>query len=240
MAFASQHADHSDSAKRQAAARALACVAPGMRLGLGTGSTAAHFVDLLGARVREGLDVIGVPTSLRTAEQARALGIPLSDLDETPELDLTVDGADAFDTELRLVKGGGGALLREKIVAAASAHMVVIADGLEACGASRPISSAVEVTASGCTPRRARSKPSCVRQGSTAAGSAAGRGRHALRHGWRPSHPGLRAGEIFRSRGAGGHARRDPGVMGHGLFLGLASAIIIADGSTVQILGTVP
>ena len=117
-----------DTFKRQAAAEALKLVEPGMRLGLGTGSTAAHFVDLLGERVKAGLDVLCVPTSEATRAQAAALGIPLTTLDETPELDLTVDGADEIDNELRLIKGGGGALLREKIVAAASSRLVIIAD----------------------------------------------------------------------------------------------------------------
>ena len=117
-----------DDWKRQAAAEALKLVAPGMRLGLGTGSTAAHFVSLLGERVKAGLDVVCVPTSNVTAAQALSLGIKLTTLDETPELDLTVDGADELDNELRLIKGGGGALLREKIVAAASQRLVIIAD----------------------------------------------------------------------------------------------------------------
>ncbi len=121
-------ATDAERSKRAAAARALEFVAPGMRLGLGTGSTAKHFVALLGERVRAGLNVVCVPTSSATAEQARGAGIPLTTLDETPQLDLTVDGADAFDGQRRLVKGGGGALLREKIVATASSRMVVIAD----------------------------------------------------------------------------------------------------------------
>jgi ribose 5-phosphate isomerase A len=97
--------------KRQAAENALKDVEPGMKLGLGTGSTAAKFVDLLGAKVKAGLDVVCVPTSEATRAQAAALGIRLSTLDETPFLDLTVDGADELDSELRLIKGGGGALL---------------------------------------------------------------------------------------------------------------------------------
>lgn len=117
-----------DELKVQAAERALSYVKPGQKLGLGTGSTAAKFVDLLGAKVKEGLNVLCVPTSEATREQAEGLGIPLTTLDETPFLDLTVDGTDEFDDELRLIKGGGGALLREKIVATASERMVVIAD----------------------------------------------------------------------------------------------------------------
>ena len=118
----------SEDLKREAAARAIEDVRPGMRLGLGTGSTARHFVDLLGGRVAQGLDVICVPTSEVTARQAEGLGIPLSDLDRLGRLDLTVDGADELDANLNLIKGGGGALLREKIVAAASDAMIVIAD----------------------------------------------------------------------------------------------------------------
>ena len=119
----------SEDLKRKAAEMALADVKSGMRLGLGTGSTAKHFVDLLGQRVAQGLDVICVPTSEVTAAQAKSLNIPLSDLDTLDRLDLTVDGADELDEALNLIKGGGGALLREKIVAAASDAMVVIADG---------------------------------------------------------------------------------------------------------------
>lgn len=114
--------------KQTAATRALDFVEPGMALGLGTGSTADLFVAGLGERVASGLDVVCVPTSDRTAALATDLGIPLTSLDETPELDLTVDGADEMDAKLRLIKGGGGALLREKIVATASKRMIVIAD----------------------------------------------------------------------------------------------------------------
>ncbi len=117
-----------DGLKRQAAARALEEVRDGMKLGLGTGSTARHFVDLLGERVRSGLRIIGVPTSEATRMQAEQCGIALSTLDELPRLDLTVDGADEVDGNLDLIKGAGGALLREKIVAAASDSMIVIAD----------------------------------------------------------------------------------------------------------------
>lgn len=117
-----------DDLKREAAAAALAEVGPGMRLGLGTGSTARHLVDLLGVQVKAGFKCICVPTSEATAAQARALGIELTTLDETPELDLTIDGADEIGPGLSLIKGAGGALLREKIVAAASRRMLVIAD----------------------------------------------------------------------------------------------------------------
>src|SRR3954466_6399661 len=117
-----------DELKRQAAARALEHVRDGMKLGLGTGSTAKHFVELLGERVRAGLNVIGVPTSEVTRADAELCGIALTTLDDIDRLDLTIDGADEVDPALNLIKGGGGALLREKIVAAASDRMIVIAD----------------------------------------------------------------------------------------------------------------
>ena len=114
--------------KVEAARAALAHVSDGMRLGIGTGTTAEEFVRLLAEKVATGMTIIGVPTSERTAALCRELGVPLSTLEETPELDLTVDGADEVDPALTLIKGGGGALLREKIVAAASQRMIVIAD----------------------------------------------------------------------------------------------------------------
>src|ERR671931_450962 len=117
-----------EALKRQAAARALEQVKDGLKLGLGTGSTARHFVDLLGEKVRAGTKVIGVPTSEATRAQAEQCGIALTTLDDVDRLDLTVDGADEVDPALNLIKGGGGALLREKIVAAASDRMIVIAD----------------------------------------------------------------------------------------------------------------
>ena len=118
-----------DRAKYAAAAEALTFVESGMKLGLGTGSTAAFFVKLLGERVRnDGLKVTGVPTSIRTGELAEHCGIKLTTLNDAGWLDVTIDGTDEFDEELRLIKGGGGALLQEKIVACASDQMVVVAD----------------------------------------------------------------------------------------------------------------
>ncbi|TDR93769.1 ribose-5-phosphate isomerase RpiA [Enterovirga rhinocerotis] len=114
--------------KRAAAEKAALLVEPGMKVGLGTGSTAALLVDALGRRWTEGLRFLAVATSEATHRQAEALGIRLATLDEEPTLDLTIDGADEIGPGLALVKGGGGALLREKLVAAASGRMVVIAD----------------------------------------------------------------------------------------------------------------
>src|SRR5436305_5346467 len=121
----------SDSAflKRAAAAKALDFVQDGMKLGLGTGTTADAFLEVLAPRVRGGLSITGAATSERTAIKARTLGVPLAPLEQLAPLDLTIDGADETDRDLNLIKGGGGALLREKIVATASKRMVVIADG---------------------------------------------------------------------------------------------------------------
>jgi len=113
--------------KMAAAESAVALVADGMIVGLGSGSTAACAVTALGRRVREGLRIVGIPTSERTAAQARALGIPLSTLAEDPQIDLTIDGADEVDeSRLNLIKGGGGALLREKIVASVSTRLAIV------------------------------------------------------------------------------------------------------------------
>ena len=117
-----------DEYKVQAAERALTYVEPGMKLGLGSGSTMAKFIELLGAKVKTGLDVVCVPTSEATAALARAAGIKLTTLDDCPDLDLTIDGADELTPDIMLIKGGGGALLREKIVASASQRLIVIAD----------------------------------------------------------------------------------------------------------------
>jgi len=117
-----------DEQKQMAAAAAVEHINDGMVVGLGTGSTAAKMVDLVGARVKEGLDIIAVPTSEATAEQARSLGIKVVGLDEVSVIDLTIDGTDEVDPQMRLIKGGGGAHLREKIVASLSDKMIVIAE----------------------------------------------------------------------------------------------------------------
>ncbi|CAM1631470.1 Ribose 5-phosphate isomerase [Bartonella apihabitans] len=114
--------------KKAAAAKAVEFVEDGMKLGIGTGSTANEFIRLLALRVKEGLKVTGVATSERSEQLCRELGIPVASLDEMPNLDLDIDGADEIGPKMALVKGGGGALLREKIVAFASARMLVIAD----------------------------------------------------------------------------------------------------------------
>ena len=135
-----------DLAKRAAGRRAADMVEDGMRVGLGTGSTARWLVERLGERIRdEGLSVRAVPTSTATARLAEQSGVALSDLHELGRLDLTIDGADELDERLRLIKGGGGALLREKIVAAASDRMVVIADAAKRVAALGAFALPVEV-----------------------------------------------------------------------------------------------
>ena len=229
---------NADAAKRRAAARALDFVRPGMRLGLGTGSTAAHFVDLLGERVRAGLTVVGVPTSEKTAIQAKAAGIALTTLDETPELDLTVDGADAFDGQRRLVKGGGGALLREKIVAAASARMIVIADASKEAERLGKFPLPVEVDGFGLASTALKVAAACRREGLdgvlTRRHDASGLpfvtdGGHAILD--------CAPGAILDPERLAAMLDAIPGVVGHGLFIGLATAIIVADGDTVRIIG---
>src|ERR1700692_3463782 len=117
-----------DQEKEAAVWASLRFVKDGQVVGRGTGSTAAYFIQLLGKQVKKGLRIRGIPSSDRSREQAASLGIPLNTLDECQQIDVTVDGADEFDPELRLIKGGGGALLREKIVASATRQFVIVAD----------------------------------------------------------------------------------------------------------------
>ena len=226
-----------DDQKRRAALAALAHVEDGMKLGLGSGSTAAHFVRALGERVAAGLDVVGVPTSEGTAALAEAVGIRLTTLDAEPDLDLTVDGADELDGRLRLIKGGGGALLREKIVASCSRRMIVIAEGAKEVAMLGRFALPVEVVPFGAS--------------ATAARIAAVAGNHGCR------------GEVLQRRrdGApfisdGGHWIYDcafgaipdpeglgtallaiPGVVEHGLFIGLASMAILGTDDGTRVIG---
>jgi ribose 5-phosphate isomerase A len=225
--------------KREAARRALELVRPGMKLGLGSGSTARHFVDLLGARVRDGLSVVGVPTSQATAAQARALGVPLASLEDHPELDLTIDGADEVDADLRLIKGGGGALLREKIVAAASRRMVVIADASKHVARLGAFPLPVEIVAFGLGATRrhiervaerfdCRGPIALRRQRESEAPFVTDGGHYIL---------DCAFGAIAAPEALGEALHAIPGVVEHGLFLGLATAAILAGPSGLTILG---
>lgn len=227
----------SENQKREAAAAALEEVKSGMRVGLGTGSTARHFVDLLGEKVARGFEVLCVPTSEATAGQARGLGIPLTDLDATPQLDLTIDGADEIGPKLALIKGGGGALLREKIVAAASDRMIVIADQskLVAALGRFPLPIEVNIFGLGATRRRLEALLSAhgAQGGLTqrmAAGGAPFRtdGGHYIIDAF--------FGRISEPEALSTALLEIPGVVQHGLFLGLCKRAYVAGPDGVSIL----
>ena len=227
--------------KRAAAGRALDFVEDGMKLGLGTGSTADLFLELLAERIRAGLKIFGTPTSERTADKARALGIAMHELDALGSLDLAVDGADEADADLNLIKGAGGALLREKIVAASAERMVVIADENKLVARLGAFPLPVEVIAFGHGTTRARI---CAAAESL---------------GYENLAPVLRtkAGQVFRTDSGNviydcpfGAIADVPalaaalspitGVVEHGLFVNMASALVIAGASGVRVIERIP
>src|SRR5689334_8588255 len=226
-----------DELKRQAAARAVEEVREGMTLGLGTGSTAKHFVELLGERVRGGLKVVGVPTSEVTRADAERCGIPLTTLDAIDRLDLTVDGADEIDPALNLIKGGGGALLREKIVASASDRMIVIADSGKWVPALGAFPLPVEVVPFGLAATQHAMASAFAESGVS--------GQMVLRR--------SRDGHVFVTDGGhwivdahlgriedaprlAQHLSVIPGVMEHGLFIGLASIAVLASAEGIRVV----
>ena len=226
-----------EALKRQAAARALEQVQDGMKLGLGTGSTAKHFVDLLGERVRAGLKVTGVPTSEVTRAQALGLGIRLTTLDEIDRLDLTIDGADEIEPSLNVIKGGGGALLREKIVAAASDRMIVIADDSKWVDTLGRFPLPVEVIPFGLAATRRGIEKAFAECGVS--------GPMAVRKG--------KDGHVFVTDGGhwivdahlerisdaprlAGLLNAIPGVVEHGLFIGLASTVVLAGAQGIRVV----
>jgi ribose 5-phosphate isomerase A len=223
--------------KRQAAARALDFVQDGMKVGLGTGSTAKHFVELLGARVRDGLDVIGVPTSEGTREDAIRCGIRLTTLDEIDRLDLTVDGADEIDPSLNLIKGGGGALLREKIVAAASDRMIVIADDskwVEALGRF-PLPIEVIPFGLGATQRAiGRAFTDCGVSGQMVVRK--GRDGHVFVTDGGHWIVDAHLGRIGDAPGLAESLNSIPGVVEHGLFIALASMAMLAGSQGIRVV----
>jgi ribose 5-phosphate isomerase A len=221
--------------KRAAAAAALNEVQPGMRVGLGSGSTAREFVDLVGGRVRDGLRIVAVPTSEATAAQARNLGIPLTTLDETPELDVTIDGADEIGPGLALIKGGGGALLREKIVAAASKRMIAIADGSKRVSVLGHFPLPIEVNRFGLGATRL--KLETILSDSGAAGGLVLRlGADKAPFVTDGGHLILDAffGRISQPEALSAALRDVPGVVEHGLFLKLCARAYVASGSGVE------
>jgi ribose 5-phosphate isomerase A len=226
-----------DSLKRTAAEKALEFVQGGMKLGLGTGTTAEALLELLAEKVHAGLQIIGAATSARTEEKARALGIPVGDLDDLAPLDMDIDGADEADRGLNLIKGGGGALLHEKIVSASSKQMVVIMDGSKLVDRLGRFPLPVEVTRFGhaTTARRIRNAVSSLGYENVPI---------RLRDGFITD-----SGNVIYDCGLG--AIRDtrllalalnviPGVVDHGLFLNLASTLVIARPDGVEILNQPP
>jgi ribose 5-phosphate isomerase A len=218
----------SDDLKRRAAAAALAFVENGMRLGIGTGSTAAHFVSLLGQRVAKGLDVIGVPTSEATARLAREAGVPLTTLDDCPELDLVIDGADEIGPRLALIKGGGGALLREKIVAYAAARMIVIADSGKHVRELGAFPLPIEVVPFGLTATALAIEQAAVELGLSLALDVrhAGPSPYVTDGGNRILDASF--GRIPDPEALAGRLSEIPGVVEHGLFLALADLALVA------------
>jgi ribose 5-phosphate isomerase A len=227
-----------DDLKRAAAERALDFVENGMVLGLGTGSTAAFFVEALARRIAEGLTVIAIPTSERTAAQARRLGIPLTGLAEHRQIDVAVDGADEVQrVSLDLIKGRGGALLREKIVAAASDRMIVIADDSKWVETLGKYPLPVEVIPFGMAATRHALAKAFAQAGVS--------GEMAVRK--------ARNGHVFVTDG--GHWIVDahlgrigdpprlagllsaiPGVVEHGLFIGLADTAVLAGANGIRVV----
>jgi len=225
-----------DDQKRAAAEAALEYVKPGMRLGLGTGSTAEHFVRALAPRVKAGLKLTCVATSERTAALARELGVAVAELNDVRRLDLTVDGADEVGPDLVLIKGGGGALLREKIVAAASDTMVVIADEAKAVATLGRFPLPVEIVPFGWRVTVERIAEAAARSGCS---------QNLMR---------LRGGEAHPFASDGGHFIADcsaetipdperlakaleaiPGVVDHGLFISLASVALIGTSNGISV-----
>ena len=219
--------------KRVAAEQAVEAVADGMVLGLGTGSTAALAVDAIGRRVQQGLKIVAIPTSEATAAQSRRLGIPLVDFADHAAVDLTIDGADAVDRgNLNLVKGLGGALLREKIVAAASKRMIVIVDDSKlqgAFGTRCPVpvetvqfgwqATERRLVALGCTTRLRRSA-----EGNPVITDG---GNYVI---------DCSFGAIADAAGLADRIKREVGVVETGLFIGLATDVIIAGAKGVELI----
>ncbi|MEP9370202.1 ribose-5-phosphate isomerase RpiA [Xanthobacter sp. VNH20] len=223
--------------KRAAAARALEFVTDGMRLGLGTGSTARHFVDLLAVRVRAGLNVVGVPTSEQTRAQALSLGVPLATLDDLPELDLCIDGADEVGPDLALIKGGGGALLREKIVASAAREMVVIADASKHVPVLGRFPLPIEIVDFGVgaiTLRLARALEAAGCSGDLVLRRTGGETPFVTDQGNVILDAHL--GRIPDPVGLARHIEQVAGVVEHGLFLGLARRVILAGPGGIELL----
>jgi len=217
-----------DQEKEAAARASLRFVRDGQVVGLGTGSTAAYFIQLLGEAVKNGLRVRGIPTSVRSREQAASLGIPLTTLDECQEIDVTVDGADEVDAELRLIKGGGGALLREKIVASATKQLVIVADATKRVPVLGRFPLPVEVIkfAQAVVMKKIEALGAKVALRLATDGKAylTDENNHIL---------DCRFGEIPDADGLARELSDMPGVVEHGLFIGMAGVVLVATGSKI-------
>jgi ribose 5-phosphate isomerase A len=215
--------------EKEAAARAsLKFVEDGQVVGLGTGSTAAYFIKLLAEQVKNGLRIRGIPTSVRSRELALSLGIPLTTLDECQEIAVTVDGADEVDPQLRLIKGGGGAMLREKIVASATKQLVIVADSSKQVPVLGKAPVPVEVIpfAQALVTRRIRALGADVRLRSAADGKpfVTDENNHIL---------DCRFGLIRDADSLARQLNDMPGLVEHGLFVGMASLALFARGSEI-------
>lgn len=232
----------SDSLKRKAAEAALGELSPGMAIGLGTGSTARHFISMLGDKVARGFACLGVPTSEESAQLARKAGIRLTTLEQHPQLDIAVDGADEISPDLGLIKGGGGALFREKIVACSAERMIVIADASKMVPTLGKFPLPIEVDAfalSYVRPAVASIMKADGASGEIRLRQAAG-GKPFLTDG---GHLILDAffGRISDTKTVGAALKAVPGVIEHGLFLGLCSvAYVGAEGGVDIVRADVP
>jgi ribose 5-phosphate isomerase A len=217
--------------KSDAAARAVEFVQAGMRVGLGTGSTAAYAVKALGAKVRAGLAITGVPTSERTRALAEAEKIPLSDFTQGVSIDLTIDGADEADRELRLIKGGGGALLREKVVASVSKRVVIISDSTKVVDRLGRFPLPVEVVRFAWPVVAARLSELGARPRLRVAPGDApfvtDEGHYILDAAF---------GAIDEPERLASVIDGVPGVVGHGLFIGLAHALVVGRAGRVDVI----
>ncbi len=214
---------------KEAAARAsLAFIKNGQVVGIGTGSTAAYFIQLLGEQVKSGLKIRGIPSSDRSREQAVGLGIPLTTLDECPEIDVTVDGADEVDPQLRMIKGGGGALLREKIVASATKQYVIITDATKRVPVLGKFPLPVEVI---------KFAEAVVRKKIEALGAAVEPRRDATGKPYLTDENNhildCRFGQIRDADGLARQLSDMPGIVEHGLFIGMAGVVLVANGSEI-------